>query len=136
MLEAIVQSRGEDSGEEEEGHKKVESTKDVQVPSILSSSPESPTKQSNGPLQTNIDSHHNSKERIQVIVDGQPAWYTGPLKGDDKVPHGTGTIKFGNGDTYFGHVTNGEMHGFGTMFCDDTMEMKRGQFEHDAYVED
>lgn len=89
-------------------------------------------------LQSNVNRLNNrvtsNRKKIQVIVNGEPAWYMGTVDEADGSPDGTGTIKFSNGDKYFGEVQHGEMHGHGTLYCCDSKEMKRGRFEHDVFL--
>ena len=53
--------------------------------------------------------------RMPVELNGVAGNYTGPLNATG-LPHGTGTIRFNNGDTYLGALCNGLMHGRGAMY--------------------
>ena len=53
--------------------------------------------------------------------------------GGTGLPHGTGTLRFDNGDTYLGEMKYGDMHGNGTMYSRQK-GTKRGIFKHNKYV--
>ena len=79
-----------------------------------------------------IDSDPNKAKRMDIVVDGQDAIYTGPL--ENGVPNGTGTIRFLNGDTYLGELVNGEMHGQGTLYHHEKAKgLSRGRFQHNQF---
>jgi hypothetical protein len=111
--------------------KRSQSTK----PSMLLSTSTS-TSTSTAPLQSNVNrlNAYSNRRKLQVIVNGEPAWYLGTVDEADGLPHGTGTIKFSNGDKYFGEVKHGEMHGHGTLYCSVSNQMKRGRFGHDVFL--
>ena len=75
-----------------------------------------------------------SVRRMDITIDGLDGSYTGPL-GWNGLPHGTGTIRFKNGDTYLGELRNGKLHGKGAMyyFAKDKATV-RGMFESNALV--
>jgi hypothetical protein len=66
---------------------------------------------------------------LNTHINNKKASYTGPLR--ESIPNGTGVVRFECGETYFGEVVNGEMHGNGTMFYPD--DMNRGRFEHNVF---
>ena len=79
-----------------------------------------------------IDFDPNKAKRMDIVVGGQDAIYTGPL--ENGVPNGTGTIRFKNGDTYLGELVNGEMHGQGTLYHHEKAKgLSRGRFQHNQY---
>ena len=67
-----------------------------------------------------------------VMVNGQKASYKGPTN-NEGFPHGTGTVRFENGDTYLGDLVNGTMHGKGTLYHRNGMQ--RGEFNRNVFVE-
>ena len=60
-------------------------------------------------------SEPHKARRMPVEINGMSGNYTGPLN-EAGLPHGTGTIRFLNGDTYLGALYNGLMHGRGAMY--------------------
>eukprot|EP00536_Pseudo-nitzschia_multiseries_P015737 jgi/Psemu1/292179/fgenesh1_pg.942_\ len=71
------------------------------------------------------------KVKIRFKKAGLEGTYTGPLV--DKRPHGVGTIRFTNGDTYLGEMTRGKMSGTGTLYTKSRGTF-RGQFENNRFV--
>ncbi|KAG7374048.1 hypothetical protein IV203_013143 [Nitzschia inconspicua] len=57
--------------------------------------------------------------------------YTGPVK--DGLPHGVGTIRFTNGDTYLGEMYGGKMSGKGALYT-KSRGIFRGRFENNKFV--
>jgi len=55
-----------------------------------------------------------NKVRIKFKKGQLEGVYTGPLV--DRKPHGVGTIRFMNGDTYSGEMDQGKMSGMGTLY--------------------
>jgi len=55
-----------------------------------------------------------NKVRIKFKKGQLEGVYTGPLV--DRKPHGAGTIRFMNGDTYSGEMDQGKMSGMGTLY--------------------
>lgn len=70
------------------------------------------------------------KVKIKFKKAGLEGTYTGPLV--DKKPHGIGTIRFTNGNTYLGEMTRGKMSGSGTLYTKNGVF--RGLFENNRYV--
>jgi hypothetical protein len=62
-----------------------------------------------------LSSEPQKARRMPVEINGMSGNYTGPLNLAGQ-PHGTGTIRFNNGDTYLGALYNGLMHGRGAMY--------------------
>jgi hypothetical protein len=87
-----------------------------------SSGPSSPAGKSN-------NSSGNGKQAA-IFINGKEASYAGAMQ--NGVPHGTGTLRFKNGDTYLGDLCNGEMHGKGTLYHREGMS--RGQFAHNEFL--
>jgi hypothetical protein len=139
MLEQVIQSMNNTLPKDKEA-----STLAHFVPGYLptlkrshSTKPSISTTSITSPLQSNVSRLNrvsSNREKIQVIVNGEPAWYIGTVDEADGLPHGTGTIKFSNGDKYFGEVKHGEMHGHGTLYCSHSKEMMRGRFDHDIFL--
>ncbi|KAL3917952.1 MAG: hypothetical protein SGARI_007588 [Bacillariaceae sp.] len=73
-----------------------------------------------------------NKIKICFKKAGLEGTYTGPVK--DGMPHGVGSIRFSNGDTYLGEMKSGKMSGKGTLFSKSRGVM-RGQFENNRFVE-
>lgn len=71
------------------------------------------------------------KSTLLVLVNGKKASYTGTTNSNG-APHGTGALRFENGDTYLGGLVNGAMHGKGTLY--HRTGMQRGQFQQNAFV--
>lgn len=71
------------------------------------------------------------KVKIRFKKAGLEGTYTGPLV--DRKPHGVGTIRFSNGDTYLGEMMRGKMSGTGTLYS-KTRGVLRGQFEKNQFV--
>jgi len=71
------------------------------------------------------------KVKIRFKKAGLEGTYTGPLV--NKRPHGVGTIRFTNGDTYLGEMTHGKMSGTGTLYT-KTRGVFRGQFANNRFV--
>jgi len=71
------------------------------------------------------------KVKIRFKKAGLEGTYTGPLV--DKRPHGVGTIRFTNGDTYLGEMNRGKMSGTGTLYTKSRGAF-RGQFENNRFV--
>ena len=71
------------------------------------------------------------KVKIRFKKAGLEGTYTGPLV--DRKPHGVGTIRFSNGDTYLGEMTRGKMSGTGTLYT-KSKGVFRGQFENNKFV--
>jgi hypothetical protein len=71
------------------------------------------------------------KVKIRFKKAGLEGTYTGPLV--DKKPHGVGTIRFTNGDTYLGEMTRGKMSGSGTLYT-KSKGIFRGRFENNRFV--
>jgi len=66
--------------------------------------------------------------RMPVEINGMEGSYTGPTN-EGGLPHGTGTIRFRNGDTYLGALDNGKMHGRGAIyFANKRKPTFRGDF--------
>jgi hypothetical protein len=78
-----------------------------------------------------------SVRRMKVIIgpNKSHASYNGPVN-EKNQPHGFGTLRFANGDTYLGDLENGEMHGKGNLYVirDGEKIVERGVFEHNAFV--
>jgi hypothetical protein len=72
-----------------------------------------------------------SKIKICFKKAGLEGTYTGPVK--DGMPHGVGSIRFTNGDTYLGEMKSGKMSGKGTLFSKSRGVM-RGQFENNQFL--
>jgi hypothetical protein len=53
--------------------------------------------------------------RMPIDVNGLEGNYTGPINADG-LPHGNGTIRFKNGDTYLGDLEDGKLHGKGAIY--------------------
>ncbi len=70
------------------------------------------------------------KVKIKFKKAGLEGTYTGPLV--DKKPHGIGTIRFTNGNTYLGEMTRGKMSGSGTLYTKNGVF--RGLFENNRFV--
>ena len=71
--------------------------------------------------------------RMDVVVGDLSAVYTGSLK--EGLPHGTGTFRFKNGDTYLGEVVDGKMHGKGTLYRRaKELGISRGVFEDNEFI--
>jgi hypothetical protein len=71
------------------------------------------------------------KVKIRFKKAGLEGTYTGPLM--DRKPHGVGTIRFSNGDTYLGEMTRGKMSGTGTLYT-KTKGVLRGRFENNKFM--
>jgi len=71
------------------------------------------------------------KVKIRFKKTGLEGTYTGPIV--DRKPHGVGTIRFSNGDTYLGEMTRGKMSGTGTLYT-KRKGVFRGQFENNQFV--
>jgi hypothetical protein len=72
--------------------------------------------------------------RMDVVVGDLEAMYTGSLK--EGLPHGTGTFRFKNGDTYLGEVVAGKMHGKGTLYHRaKDLGTSRGIFEDNMFID-
>jgi len=71
------------------------------------------------------------KVKIKFKKAGLEGTYTGPLV--DKKPHGVGTIRFSNGDTYLGEMQRGKMSGTGTLYS-KAKGVLRGQFQKNQFV--
>ena len=70
---------------------------------------------------------------MDVVVGDLSAVYTGTLK--EGLPHGTGTFRFKNGDTYLGEVLAGKMHGKGTLYHRaKELGILRGVFEDNEFI--
>jgi hypothetical protein len=81
---------------------------------------------------TSIDPNSNAR-RMEIKIGDLEGQYNGPLR--NSVPHGTGTIRFRNGDTYLGELVDGEMHGNGTLYHrSKDSGISRGYFEHNTFV--
>ena len=70
------------------------------------------------------------KVKIRFKKAGLEGTYTGPLV--DKKPHGVGTIRFTNGNTYLGEMTRGKMSGTGTLYT--KTGVFRGLFENNQFM--
>jgi hypothetical protein len=80
---------------------------------------------------TSIDP--NSNRRMEIKIGNLEGQYNGPLR--NSIPHGTGIIRFRNGDTYLGELVDGEMHGNGTLYHrSKDSGISRGYFEHNTSV--
>jgi hypothetical protein len=80
---------------------------------------------------TNIDP--NNAWRVEIKIGDLEGQYNGPLR--YSLPHGTGTIRFRNGDTYLGELVDGEMHGKGSLYHrSKDSGTSRGYFEHNVFV--
>lgn len=73
-----------------------------------------------------------NKVKIKFKKAGLEGVYTGPLV--DKKPHGVGTIRFSNGDTYLGEMKKGKMSGTGTLYTISN-GVFRGKFENNRLIE-
>lgn len=71
------------------------------------------------------------KVKIKFKKAGLEGTYTGPLV--NKKPHGVGTIRFTNGDTYLGEMTRGKMSGTGTLYT-KSKGVFRGRFENNKFI--
>lgn len=71
------------------------------------------------------------KVKIRFKKAGLEGTYTGPLV--DKKPHGVGTIRFTNGNTYLGEMRKGKMSGSGTLYTKNN-GVFRGLFENNQFV--
>lgn len=92
---------------------------------ILRESPQSPTRPKSEPEKA---------RRMPIQINGLEGSYTGPLN-DARRPHGTGTIRFKNGDTYLGEMDDGRMHGKGAIyFANKRKPTFRGNFLSDRPV--
>jgi hypothetical protein len=88
---------------------------------ILRQSPDSPEKPA--PAQ-----EPEKVRRMPIEINGLEGNYTGPLN-TTGLPHGTGTIRFKNGDTYLGDMDNGRLHGKGAIyFANKRKPTFRGNF--------
>lgn len=79
-------------------------------------------------------------KRLDVVVGGINGCYTGPICCND-LPHGTGCIRFENGDTYLGEFAAGAMHGKGSFYHRDKAPTSgshggtlRGCFEQNVFI--
>jgi hypothetical protein len=80
---------------------------------------------------TSIDP--NKAKRMEIKIGDLEGQYNGPLR--NSLPHGTGTIRFRNGDTYLGELVDGEMHGNGTLYHrSNSSGISRGCFEHNVFA--
>jgi hypothetical protein len=74
-----------------------------------------------------------SARRMEIKIGGLEGQYNGPLW--NSLPHGTGIIRFRNGDTYLGELVDGEMHGNGTLYHrSKDSGIARGHFEHNVFM--
>ena len=64
------------------------------------------------------------------IVGDQVGEYAGPMI--DGKPHGVGTVRFGNGDTYLGEVKRGKLNGKGSMYTKSGTS--RGLFKDNVFI--
>jgi hypothetical protein len=76
--------------------------------------------------------------RMNVVVGDLQAVYTGSLitgSLNEDLPHGTGTFRFKNGDTYLGEVVAGKMHGKGTLYHRaKELGISRGVFNDNVFI--
>jgi hypothetical protein len=80
---------------------------------------------------TSIDP--NNAWRMEIKIGDFEGQYYGHLR--NSLPHGTGTIRFRNGDTYLGELVDGEMHGKGSLYHrSKDSGISRGYFEHNVFV--
>jgi hypothetical protein len=80
---------------------------------------------------TSIDP--NNARQMEIKVGDLEGQYNGPLR--NSLPHGTGTIRFRDGDTYLGELVDGEMHGNGTLYHrSKDLGISRGYFQHNLFV--
>lgn len=84
------------------------------------------------PVGTKKENEKMKRIKICFRKAGLEGSYTGPLDEDGK-PHGVGTIRFSNGDTFLGEMTHGKMSGKGTLYTKDR-GIFRGQFLNNKYV--
>ena len=70
------------------------------------------------------------KQTIKVTIAGQVGVYSGPLI--DGKPHGVGTVRFSNGNTYLGSLRDGKFHGRGTLYGKEGFS--RGFFEENEFI--
>jgi chromosome segregation ATPase len=72
-----------------------------------------------------------SKRKVLMIAVGDDVGeYAGPVV--DGRPHGVGTVRFANGNTYLGEVKDGKLHGPGTLYSKDCV--RRGHFEDNVFM--
>jgi hypothetical protein len=82
---------------------------------------------------TSIDPDSTNARRMEIKIGDLEGQYNGPLR--NSIPHGSGTIRFRNGDTYLGELVDGEMHGNGTLYHrSKDSGISRGYFEHNNFV--
>jgi hypothetical protein len=84
-------------------------------------------------IRTKIERGRMNKIKICFKKAGLEGMYTGPLV--NGLPHGVGTIRFTNGDTYLGEMTHGKMSGKGTLYT-KSKGIFRGCFENNKFVGD
>ena len=73
----------------------------------------------------------SSRRKATIFIVGdQVGEYAGPIV--DGKPHGVGTVRFANGDTYLGEVRRGKLCGKGTMYTKSGTS--RGLFEDNVFV--
>mmetsp|Transcript_37393 Transcript_37393/g.90889 ORF Transcript_37393/g.90889 Transcript_37393/m.90889 type:complete len:525 (+) Transcript_37393:246-1820(+) len=77
---------------------------------------------------------HEKMSRIKICFKkaGLEGTYTGPLV--DGKPHGMGTIRFSNGDTYIGEMQHGKMSGKKSTLYTKDRGIFRGIFQNNKYV--
>ena len=83
-----------------------------------------------------------SVRRMKVTIGigpegGSEATYNGPIN-EKNQPHGFGTLRFSNGDTYLGDLEHGKMHGKGNLYItrDGEKVVQRGSFDQNVFVGD
>ncbi len=73
----------------------------------------------------------SSRRKITMLAVGDLVGeYVGPLVAGK--PHGVGTVRFSNGDTYLGEVNGGKLSGKGTMYTKSGVN--RGLFEENIFI--
>lgn len=76
-------------------------------------------------------SQSSSRRKVTMFIVGdQVGEYAGPMV--DGKPHGVGTIRFGNGDTYLGEVKRGKLSGKGSMYTKSGTS--RGLFKDNVFI--
>lgn len=76
------------------------------------------------------NSGRSTGRELKISVNGKDGLYAGPVK--DGKPHGVGTIRFENGESYLGEVQYGKLHGLGTLYSESGVT--RGRFENNELL--
>lgn len=99
-----------------------------------------PSAEEAGPASRTV----NSKDKrtrvngIHIFMNAngefQRVIYSGDINNDTGLPHGTGVVKFPNGDMYLGDMRDGQMNGHGTLVFAADHDFVTGDFENNMYV--